>query len=346
MIVHERRRNAKASKLRAMARRLESLLYFLGQGVLWVTSALVAAIAALSLLGYFGGLGWQIAFLSSPRAQFAVLAFVAGIGFGIRRYKTMAVVAAMTTLLNLIILAPFLWPSQPSGRSETDFTVAHANTNAGSADLQDLIADTPDILLVQEVTPAFETSFDALDGYTVVASSSSDDTKGSAILVADALAAKVEAVDAVETTSKRTMLAIEIDLGDRTVVVLSAHTTRPDSSGRNKNQLDELSAIAEWSVQTQGVGTDVLVVGDMNTVPWSARYQKLLHNGDLQDSMEGDGLQTTWPASLPGVLGVPIDNAAHTTGIVVRERSTIDVEGSDHAGLTFQVAVVRYRSGI
>jgi len=86
-------------------------------------------------------------------------------------------------------------------------------------------------------------------------------------------------------------------------------------------------------------------VGDLNTSPWSAHFQDLLHHTVLRDSQRGFGLQGTWPqfysplgndtllSRLGGLLGlaqIPIDHVLISPEWQVGHWKRLDPVGSDH----------------
>ncbi|MEM7233873.1 MAG: endonuclease/exonuclease/phosphatase family protein, partial [Planctomycetota bacterium] len=75
--------------------------------------------------------------------------------------------------------------------------------------------------------------------------------------------------------------------------------------------------------------TQCLLLGDLNTTPFSPYFSKLLDETGLQNSARGFGLQASWP-SLLSVLGIPLDHVLHSEDIVVVDRSTRAGAGSDH----------------
>ena len=88
-----------------------------------------------------------------------------------------------------------------------------------------------------------------------------------------------------------------------------------------------------------------LVVGDLNTTPWSPYFKDLLKLGALRNSMKGWGVQTTWPAtSYP--LRIPIDHALHSPGLVILNREIGPDVGSDHLPVILDVHVSDRERGI
>ena len=84
-----------------------------------------------------------------------------------------------------------------------------------------------------------------------------------------------------------------------------------------------------------------MVLGDLNTTPWSARYRALLDDAGLEDTRVGYGLQTSWPSFLPAVLRIPIDHVLVTPDLAAAEREVGPEVGSDHLPVWVELAVLR-----
>ena len=80
-------------------------------------------------------------------------------------------------------------------------------------------------------------------------------------------------------------------------------------------------------------------MGDFNATPWSNRFHRLLSKADLKDSLPGYGLQNTWPTNIPLLLGIPIDHAVYSNGLVSTQRSTQVIKGTDHTLLQVELAL-------
>jgi endonuclease/exonuclease/phosphatase (EEP) superfamily protein YafD len=97
------------------------------------------------------------------------------------------------------------------------------------------------------------------------------------------------------------------------------------------------------------LGQHLIVVGDLNTSPWSAEFMTLTKKTGLRDSQLGYGLQPSWPMLLPyfGVntqpnlltqlLQVPIDHVLVSEQIQVFSRHTGPFIGSDHLPVTVEL---------
>ena len=80
-----------------------------------------------------------------------------------------------------------------------------------------------------------------------------------------------------------------------------------------------------------------IVMGDFNATPWSPSFQRLLHRGHLFNSLDGFGLQVSWPESNV-LLRIPIDHALLGPALAATERGTGPAFGSQHRSLRLTVA--------
>ena len=73
----------------------------------------------------------------------------------------------------------------------------------------------------------------------------------------------------------------------------------------------------------------VLLLGDLNTTPWSFHFQHLLKESGLKNSMKGFGHQPSWPSNIP-FLRIPLDHVLHSEEITIHNRMIGRNIGSDH----------------
>lgn len=109
------------------------------------------------------------------------------------------------------------------------------------------------------------------------------------------------------------------------VTIMSIHPP-PPLPGMYKHRNEELMAIADSRMK---LGQHVVVVGDLNTTPYSPTFKNFIEATGLRDSRDGFGYQSTWPANLLP-FRIPIDHILISDSITVRERKVGPNIGSDH----------------
>ncbi len=126
-----------------------------------------------------------------------------------------------------------------------------------------------------------------------------------------------------------------VHVGERPLTVIGVHAMSPlsprDSAVRN-TMLRELAALVRAETRP------VLLLGDLNTSPWSWAFGELIRASGLQDTRRGFGVQASWPAGL-GPLGIPIDHCLVSPGLVVHHRLVGPSHGSDHHPILVELAV-------
>jgi endonuclease/exonuclease/phosphatase (EEP) superfamily protein YafD len=114
-------------------------------------------------------------------------------------------------------------------------------------------------------------------------------------------------------------------------------TDSPTTPARAHNRDRSLNAAARWS---RAHGPRRIVMGDFNATPWSPAFRRLVHDGHLTNSLDGYGLQVSWPESNV-VLRIPIDHALLGPGLATTDRATGPSFGSQHRSLHVTVAPAR-----
>jgi len=128
----------------------------------------------------------------------------------------------------------------------------------------------------------------------------------------------------------------DVQVGDATLRIFGTHPPPPASyeyyDYRNRQMQRLASMVNEFD-------KPLVVLGDLNTSPWSAHFQEFLQQGNLLDASAGHGILYTWPENNPW-LGIPIDH------ILVNKRvgvSSVEVSsglGSDHKAMWADVSVL------
>ncbi len=84
-----------------------------------------------------------------------------------------------------------------------------------------------------------------------------------------------------------------------------------------------------------------MVLGDLNTSPWSPSFRDLLKMGRLKDTRVGVGNQASWPAHF-GMFGIPIDHFLINDQLVAHRRHIVRTfRGSDHSAIAIEIAIRR-----
>ena len=115
--------------------------------------------------------------------------------------------------------------------------------------------------------------------------------------------------------------------------ILYGHTQRQE-------QLAEASRVME-----KIPGPYRLLVGDLNTTPFSPFFQELLKVSKLKNGMQGLRSEGTWHSLLPSFFRFPIDHLLVSTSISVRSQKILPALGSDHLPVLSRIQLHRPTSG-
>lgn len=314
----------------SLGRRVSSVVAALG--------ALAAAGASLATLLAVGGrLWWRLDLFSHFRLQYvAVLAGAVALLAITRRWR-LAAPAAVFLVFNIAAITPLYVPTgavaapgRPSLRV-VSFNVHDHNTDYDAV-ARYLAAADADVVVITEASATWiervgaalpgydELSEPRDDSFGIAAWSRRDLDRARIVTLADA------GVPAVE---------LELEIGGEPFAVLGVHTLPPLSADYAARRDAMLDAIARWARRSR---RHTVVIGDLNTTPWSASFHRLVSAG-LINSQLGHGVQPSWPGGLVA-LAIPIDHCLHGPSLTATERSTGPFLGSDHRPLHVTLAVV------
>jgi endonuclease/exonuclease/phosphatase (EEP) superfamily protein YafD len=185
-----------------------------------------------------------------------------------------------------------------------------------------------DIVFLIEVTPEHQQGLSRLSkSYRHVHWAPRTNTQGLAIL------SRIPGTKFKEVVlGKSQVLALEAmvpagKFSDQPIRLLGVHTASPNQHGRFRIRDEQLQDVAKWVEQSAG---RTMVIGDLNTTPWSEGFKDFLKRTGLVDTRRYRGFFATWPCGL-GIAGIPIDHALVSPGLQIIDREcgfpTID---SDH----------------
>jgi len=127
--------------------------------------------------------------------------------------------------------------------------------------------------------------------------------------------------------SSHLAILAKINLGQRSLTLLSMHPTTPVTPTKFNNRNQQFSQAAELMKKTDG---PKVLIGDLNITMWSPYFKSLVQTSGLRDSRIGFGLKTSWPMPLPSFLRLPIDHCLVSNDVHVDQFKVGDKTGSDH----------------
>lgn len=262
------------------------------------------------------------------RLQYLAAAVLLTLAFLWLRWTGYVALGVATIALNAWYVLPWYLPIERGAAGDADIRMLNANvlaTNGHFEKLRKLVEDTdPDIILMQEVTPAWLQSLDGLRAeypYKVV--EAREDPFGIALF--SKLPLEATAVRRSEPRGYPEIIATVVS-GKNRLHIIGAHPANPVGNGgygaRNL-QLDGIARLAARSPRP------LVVAGDLNVSVWSHHYRRLIEDARLRNARQGFGAEPTWPVFFPPAM-IPIDHFLVSEGIEVTSYRTGPAIGSDH----------------
>ena len=299
-------------------------------------------VGAVSLAGYLSAYHWIFDLFCHFRFQYVVSLTVVAVGFAVLRNWKSAALVGIIASINAWTLVPYLLPtnqSQPMGgviREALQINVERGRGDKGA--VGELIqARDPDLVLLSEIDSEWlETLSPALETFPYRLTEPRTDHFGIAFFSKFPFErSKTLPIGPVDLPS--TLAVVEFPETD--VLVLGTHTIPPGNARRTPLRNRQLAALGTLISEATH---PTLLMGDLNTSPWSFHFQDMLRVAGLKDSGIGWGFQPTWSAN-NWFLWTPIDHFLHTSEIRVLDRKIGPDVGSDHYPLIVRFAVEKQR---
>ncbi len=306
-------------------------LRFVALGALGAASL---ALLAASVLGCLGPNGYLIDQCSQLRIVFLIAFIVLLFPLLFLRSQVGTVISLVGFGLNLIVIIPLYWPGTivadtPIASSEDELKLVTINLwgarNRRYKDVVSYVKKTDaDLLCLNEVSkpwlqqlnkdlPEYKYKFDeGISGGAAIYSK---------VPIEQAFPANL-------SQGRRYGVRGIIQVNGKQIMVVAEHPPSPSERKRWKSRNAEFDKLA---VDADECKTPFVLIGDLNTTPWSPYFQMLLKRGRLHDSELGFGVQSSWSTHLllvPPV--VPIDHCLTSNHFQVLDRELGPNVGSDH----------------
>ena len=305
---------------------------------IFVSDLIGGAIALATFLGFLGGAFWVFDLFAHFRVQYMQLCLILiGIALWQRRNKQ-AVALILLACLNYAFVLP-LYFGKPATATEKPIRAMLINLNAGNGNTEQVLeairnAD-PDILLLEEVTPKWAHELAVLEThfpyrvaepqagcFGIMLLGKVPLEHGTVVEIGDAGAPSITA---------------DAYLPQGAISIIATHPLPPINADYSRHRNHQLAALPDLVKMQQH---PVLLMGDLNTSPWSSCFTRLLRDSGLKNSMESFGFQPTWPANMP-FLRIPLDHALHSPEIKIYNRMVGGNVGSDHFPVIVDFSVAR-----
>lgn len=304
--------------------------------VLPLLRASTTALILWTAFAFLGRLEWRLELLSHFRIQLAVALVGCSVLAAWVRARHLVVAAAVGAAVNLFVVSPQLvqWPTATARIDRPAIRVVHANVNRKNRDVETALRyfrrSRPDVLVIVESNPFWASILSNLKDELPFSLHTHKRYFGVSVLSRYPMKAREIYFD-----SWHPSVLAEIATPHGPLAVLGTHPSSPMSSRRSATRnrhLRNAASVAELS------DVPLVLVGDLNTTPWSHAFQDLLDVSGLRDTSRGAGLQRSWRHEA-WKLALPLDHALISSDVTLIGRALGPSIGSDHRPLVVDIAL-------
>jgi endonuclease/exonuclease/phosphatase (EEP) superfamily protein YafD len=313
---------------------LKHLKYF-SQVFLAATSILVLFVSLASFLGAVSPL---IDIFSHFRWQYTVMLALSSVLLLLSHRRKLAATMVLGALANAPCLLILYIPARTVESTRTKDSLSILNMNLQTGNMNYELVDNaihkyaPDVITLQELTPWMCAHLKSvLNDYPYQFLRPRTDPYGIGIF------SKRKLVRVDENPLKllgSLVIQGDIEVNSMRISILPIHACGPTSSvgcELDKNIADSLAKF-----RAEFPNRSVILIGDMNSTPWSNIFRQLKNTAKFRDSERGFGLQCSWPVGIP-LLAIPIDHCFYTPDWSCKSRVVGAFVGSDHYPLFVQL---------
>lgn len=298
-----------------------------------VVVLLFAVYAAVSVASLVGVVWAPLEITTHFRPQLAAAAVVFALLFAVGRRFLAILPAAGLLIFHVIPLVPYVLPSARAAgcAGGHDLRVLTLNLHHRHADIDAVVrmvrSERPDVVLLTEFQPSDLAAIAALRD--ILPHSTGPTGQGAFHLLLMSRFRIDKKRIAFPTPKARFLPVIEIRLcpdGAPCFTVVGLHAARP-LGAESHLQDAHLDLAAERAARTWG--GRVVLMGDLNTTPWSPGFRELLDAGRLRDAGDASAFHGTWMSRNP-LFGLAIDHVLVGRRVRGRDRRVGPNVGSDH----------------
>ncbi len=297
------------------------------------------AVAAWSVLSFFGELWWTFDLAANFRPHFAVALVVMALFLVLAGRRRSAFIIGLVGLVNAAVVVPlFIAPSVSGEPIGETLSVMTFNVNGLNDTYDDVVAyiaaEQPDVVFLHEATFLWEDALNAADlPYRVETGRVEPLDFGTMALIPQTAEFRTFGF----ATSAPRAVEVVLDVEGNEVRILGSHPLSPSTEERARLRDAQLGFARDWSAESVG---RTIVAGDLNATPWSSSFRRLIANAGLHNSQRGYGLELTFPSDASPIVRVSIDHVLHSDGFRVVDRRLGPALGSDHFPVVVDLALV------
>lgn len=300
----------------------------------------VLVVAAVTLVARLQWTAWPLENLTNFPVQYLIAGMALTILAAILRAPVSAVIAAIVVLVNGFAVGATLGTEARPAGAGARVTLGHLNAQTREIDTVAfggwLAENRPSVFVVLDPLQHDVAGIErAAPGYRVQTTGSRHGVRADFIRTVVLSRIPLTGVDhPTDPAFGASAVEMTIPTPDGPIDAVAFGTESPTSPSRAHHRDQALNAAARWS---RAHRSRRIVMGDFNATPWSPSFERLLHDGRLGNSLDGFGLQVSWPESNV-LVRIPIDHALLGPSLAATARGTGPSFGSQHRALRVTVA--------
>ena len=306
---------------------------------IWGLLEVGAVLACLATLtGFLGRLWWVFELTCHFRLHLAVALGAMAIVWAVKRSWRMAAVCGVAAAVNAVLLLFLLWPGGKTvvaagPRLRLVAINVHTENERSDLVLEFLRRTDADVILLMEVNDRWMNALASLrTHYPQVIAEPREDNFGIALFSRLPLTnSEIVEFGKAEVPS----IATTLEVGVQSVFLLGTHPLPPGSAGNARLRNEHFQEIATL-IRRQSM--PAIVLGDLNSTPWSPYFTDLLRHSGLKNASQRRALVGSWPAWLPA-LRIPLDHCLLAASIYVTDTRPGPKVGSDHLPVVVDVQI-------
>ena len=266
----------------------------------WGLLEVGAGLACLATVtGFLGRLWWIFELTSHFRLHLALsLGAIAG-GWAVKRRWRMAAICGGGAAINAGLVLLLLWPggkAVATAGPRLRLVSINVQTENERSDLvlEFLRRTDADVILLMEVNERWMNALESLrTNYPQVIAKPREDNFGIALFSRLPLT-NSEVIELAQAEVPSIVTILEV--GGQNIFLLGTHSPPPGSAENARLRNEQFREIA---ARVSRRTTPAIVLGDLNSTPWSPYFSELLRESGLKNTSQGRGLFGSWPAGMP-----------------------------------------------
>ncbi len=311
--------------------------------LLFVTTV---ATCLATLVGFLARSWWFFELFSHFRVQYLIVLAVCGLVYVIRRRRREAFLAIGVALVNFFVVGNYQGETRVhasiGSRQEKTFRAVVVNVNyknqAYNKVKQFIQSADADFVILLEVNEALLWNLKPLFEHYRYNKLRLGMHGGIALF--SRIPFEYAGIRTLGGVGLSTVIARFV-LGGESLTLMGTHTYSPASRWRAAIRNQQLAELAKFVSNQQG---SIILLGDLNTTPWSPYFRDFLRRTGLLDSRKGFGLQPTWPTRFFPVW-IPIDHGLVSSNVKVHRREVGPDIGSDHYPVVIDFSITAKQVG-